>query len=631
MLMVEDAPDDADLLLHALGGEYSIEHARVETVDALRRELAHCWDVLVTDYSLPSMTALDAIATSKSIAPDLPVIVVSGTIGEEAAVSALHAGADDFVVKGRFARLGPALERARRDAALRASRREAERERAIADAKYRSIIETTKEALWLLDENDRISFINGRMAALTEYRSSELVGRYIFDLVRDDQRLAFEEVLRSNALLRSDQRELALKRADGSDLWLLVDVTPFRTPEGKRETLVMAMDITGRRALEAQLRQSQKMEAVGNLAGGIAHDFNNLLSVILSYSEFVLEELGPGDSLRADIEEIKRAGERAAELTRQLLAYSRGQLLEPRNIDLHEVVAGLERLLQRIVGEDRALDILSPGQLTVVRADPSSMEQVIVNLVVNARDAMPNGGKITIGVTSVELDAGDAASQPDVAPGRYVRLAVTDDGVGLDDATRARVFEPFFTTKERGKGTGLGLATVFGIVKQSGGHISVRSGIGQGTTMEVYLPGVTAPAEALDIPKAARVELRGSETVLLVEDEDQVRVMLRTALRRYGYNVLDASNGAEALALSERFNARIDLLIADMVMPLVSGRELADRLRRMRSDLRVLYLSGYTDSSTVHHESLDVGTAFIQKPVIPETVAAKVRSLLDGR
>jgi signal transduction histidine kinase len=383
------------------------------------------------------------------------------------------------------------------------------------------------------------------------------------------------------------------------------------------------------RKSEEQLRQAQKMEAVGRLAGGVAHDFNNVLSVIMSYCEFLLGDLKPGDPMRADVEEIHKAGARAAGLTRQLLLFSRQQVVVPKVIDLHEVLTGMDKMLQRILGEDVELASLPPKAPGRVKADPSHIEQVVLNLVVNARDAMPTGGKLTLETANVVLDEDYARSHLLAKAGPHVVLAVSDTGIGMDRETQARIFEPFFTTKEVGKGTGLGLSTVFGIVQQSGGHIGVYSEPGRGTTFRVYLPRVDA---ALDVtmPPAEPATLRGTETILLVEDEEQVRTIVLSILRRQGYRVVVAQNGGEALLLSEQHPEAIDLLLTDVVMPQMSGPELARRLVLARPGMKVLCMSGYTDDSVVRHGVLESGVAFIQKPVTPGSLAKKVREVLDA-
>jgi PAS domain S-box-containing protein len=381
---------------------------------------------------------------------------------------------------------------------------------------------------------------------------------------------------------------------------------------------------------EEQLRQAQKLEAIGMLAGGIAHDFNNLLTVIGGYSDLTLVQLREEDPLRSNINEVKKAAERAAGLTRQLLAFSRKQVLQPKVLDLNAVVSELEKLLRRLIGEDIGFRTVLESTLGSVKADPGQIEQIIMNLAVNARDAMPRGGKLTIETKNVDLDEYYAKKHIAVIPGPYVMLAVSDTGTGMDQQTQARIFDPFFTTKETGKGTGLGLSTVYGIVKQSGGNIWVYSEVGRGTTFKVYLPRVDEGAEEYKRSAETQVDFRGPETVLVAEDEEMVRKLACKVLEMSGYRVLEAANGGAALLICERHNEPIHLLITDVIMPEMSGRELADRLAQLRPEMKVLYMSGYTDNAIVHHGVLNEGASFIQKPFATHALARKVREVLDA-
>jgi two-component system, cell cycle sensor histidine kinase and response regulator CckA len=391
----------------------------------------------------------------------------------------------------------------------------------------------------------------------------------------------------------------------------------------------LSFRVRERERAEERLRQSQKMEAIGNLAGGIAHDFNNLLSVILGYTDLVMQALPPDDANVADLQEVRHAGERARELVQQLLAFSRRQMLEPRLLDLNSILRGMEKMLRRLLGEGVELSLLTFSRLAKIKADPGQLEQVLMNLAVNARDAMPSGGKLTLETSNVLLDDSYAIEHPELLPGHYVMLAVTDSGIGMDAETRSRVFEPFFTTKPQGKGTGLGLATVFGIVRQSGGHVLVYSEPGRGTVFKVYLPQDEGSIEQPTLVGSPVTDLHGSETVLLVEDDDQVRALVRLVLGRNGYNVLEAQNAGEAFLICEEYPAAIQLLLTDVVMPRMTGRQLADRVQPQRPHMKVLFMSGYTDDSVVHHGVLEADIAFLQKPVTPDGLLRKVREVLD--
>jgi PAS domain S-box-containing protein len=501
-----------------------------------------------------------------------------------------------------------------------------------------AIVESSEDAIVSVRPDGVITTWNAGAAKLYQYSAAEMTGRSVFLLVPsavlDQERRLLERVARGEVL---GQYETTRSRKDGTVVEVAITVSPVRDGRGNVIGLSkIARDLTRQRQTEAALRQSeeqfrqaQKMEAVGRLAGGVAHDFNNLLSVILSYSNMAMEDLKPGDPLRRDIGEISKASERASELTRQLLAFSRQQVIQPRVIDLGEVVTAMDRLLHRLLGEDIELTLRPARDLGRVLADPGQIEQVVMNLAVNARDAMPDGGKLTIEMSNVELDAAYVGAHFGASAGSYVMLAVSDTGGGMDAATRARVFEPFFTTKPVGKGTGLGLATVFGIVQQSGGHVGVYSEPGEGSTFKVYLPRTDRSIEPRTRETSAVV--RGSETILLVEDEEQVRTVTCAILRRHGYRVLEAANGGEAFLVSQDFADEIHLLLTDVVMPRVSGRKLAEQLSPQRPRMRVLFASGYTDDAVVRHGVLEEGVAFIQKPFKPNALLRKVREVLDAR
>jgi CheY-like chemotaxis protein len=372
------------------------------------------------------------------------------------------------------------------------------------------------------------------------------------------------------------------------------------------------------------------MEAVGRLASGVAHDFNNLLTIIIGYSDLLFERVSARDGMRPPVEEIKKAAERAASLTRQLLAFSRKQVLQPRILDLKSLLTNVDEMLRRMIGEDIELVTHLPSGLGRVNADPGQIEQVIMNLALNARDTMPQGGQLTLEAADVELDSSYASSHESVLPGHYVMIAVSDTGIGMDAETQARIFQPFFTTKEQGKGTGLGLATTYGIVKQSEGHIGVYSEPGKGTTFKVYLPRIDQAVEVI-APTQVPVDEppRGCETILLVEDEEAVRSLARGLLESSGYEVLEANGAHEALQVGKRHKERIHLLLTDVVMPQMSGRELAEHLAPLHPETKVLYMSGYADNAVVHHGLLDPSAFFLQKPFTADALARKLREVLD--
>jgi PAS domain S-box-containing protein len=512
-----------------------------------------------------------------------------------------------------------------------------EREERRSAERFRSLVQHSSDVITVLEPDLTVTYASPSVKAVFGYEPEHLAGKNVLSFLGADERGRGEEFF--SALARRSGAtatvEWRLPHADGT--WLSVETVAANLLEDPnvRGLVLNSRNVTERkraeealRESEEQLRQAQKMEAVGRLAGGVAHDFNNLLAVINGYSDLLLRRWPDADEAgRRKLEEIRKAGDRAKNLTRQLLAFSRKQVLQPVVLDLNAVVNDMEKMLRRLISEDIEVRTLLAPRLGRVKADPGQVEQVLMNLAVNARDAMPQGGRLTIETRDVRLDENYARAHKSVAPGPYVMLAVTDTGEGMDSATQARIFEPFFTTKGDGKGTGLGLSTVYGIVRQSGGSVWVYSELGRGTTFKIYLPRVDAVAE----PRAARTppELRrGSETVLLVEDEAGVRELTKEILEENGYRVVAASDGREALKLSEASAEPIQLLLTDVVMPHMGGRELADRLSKAQPQMRVLFMSGYTDDAILHHGVLDRGTALIEKPFTTEALTDKIRETL---
>jgi PAS domain S-box-containing protein len=514
------------------------------------------------------------------------------------------------------------------------ARHDAEEMRALLAA----IVESSNDAIVSQRLDGTITSWNGAAEKLFGYSAEQAVGKPV-DLVVAPDRLVEERALLSSVAsgARVDRHETLARRHDGTDVAVAISVAPILDASGNVIGASKSVrDLTEQRKVNAalrrtgdQLRQAQKMEAIGRLAGGIAHDFNNILSVILSYSAIGLADLSPTDAMTEGLGEIQKAALRAADLTRQLLLFSRQQVVAPKLLDLNHLLAGMDKLLKRILGEDVELVSLPGPDLGRIFVDPGSVEQVIMNLVVNARDAMPMGGQLTLETRNVELDGDYPPEHLGAAPGPHVMLAVSDTGVGMDLATQSRIFEPFFTTKEVGKGTGLGLATVLGIAEQAGGSVSVYSEPGRGSTFKVYFPRVEAEAGA-SAPTAERPSLRGSETVLLVEDQEQVRAVAYGILGRMGYHVVVAASAREALLLCEKHRGTIHLLLTDVVMPEMSGAELAKRVAPIRPEMKVLFMSGYTDDSIVRHGVLESEMAFLSKPFTPESLARKVREVINS-
>ncbi len=647
ILIVDDERHNRQLLEVMLAPEGFLLDTACSGEEALGLVAKQPPDLILLDIMMPGMDGYEVARRVKAnpLTRSIPVVMVTAIDDRKAMLLGLSAGAEDFLTKPvdraelsmrvrnllRLKTLGDSQERYSKMLETEVGRRTVDLVES--ERLYRSTFDGAPVGIVHVGLDGRWLRVNQRLCDLLCYSAEQLQSvsgkRVVLSEQVAGEADAFQR-LAAGTLDRYRIDEKQYKRSDGTWVWARVNVSVHRDSEGKAAHFIKVIeDITERRALEAQMRQASKMDAVGQLASGIAHDFNNLLSVILSYSHLLAADLKESDPMRADLNEIQGAGLRAVALTRQLLAFSRQQVLQPQIVNLTEIVGGLENMLRRLIGEDVELTVTGSVGVSKIMVDPGQMEQVIVNLAVNARDAMPRGGKLTLETASVTLDAAYAAEHVGVRPGSHVMLAVSDTGTGMDKATQARMFEPFFTTKEVGKGTGLGLATVFGIVRQSDGTIGVYSELGKGTVFRLYFPtavGAVA-ARSLTRPSESR-SLRGAETILVVEDDERVRLLACTILRKLGYHVLDAQSGGDAFLLCEQHTATIHLLLTDVVMPRMSGRELAERLLVVRPTMKVLYMSGYTNDSVVRHGILDSTIAFIQKPITPDTLGRKVREAL---
>lgn len=504
------------------------------------------------------------------------------------------------------------------------------------EERYRELVENARDIIYTHDLDGNYTSINQAGEQITGYTQAEtLKMNFIQTVAPEYLDKAYQMIAKKVSGERATAYELEIIAKDGRRVTVEVNTKLVFHDDVPVSVQGIARDITERKLLEAQLRQSQKLEAVGQLAGGIAHDFNNMLTAITGYSSLGLRKLQPDDPLRHTFEEINKAGARAAALTRQLLAFSRKQILQPKVLNLNTVVSDLEKMLRWLIGENIDLRTILEPKLGMVKADPGQIEQVIMNLVLNSRDAMQHGGVLTIETFNIHIDTEIVTHHIPVQPNSYVMLIVSDTGTGMSEETKRHIFEPFFTTKELGQGTGLGLATVYGIVKQSGGYIWVYSEPGFGTTFKIYLPLVGEKVVTEKSHEYKRVFepvslFKGTETILLAEDEEIVRNLVREELISHGYNVISAENGEKALLMGEQYEGKIDLLMTDVIMPELSGRELAQEILRRRPETKALFMSGYTDNSIVHHGILDSDIAFIQKPFTTNSLIRKVREVLDN-
>ena len=643
VLHLEDNPRDAEMIRHKLDVEgMSCDILLVDSKDGYEAALTReSFDLILSDYNLPGYDGIAALTKAQGTQPDAPVILISGTVGEDDAVRCLHVGATDYLLKDRLDRLVPAVQRALQEAETRRTRKQTERALLQREQTLRDNGERTRFALaaarmgvWEIDyQSDRLTW-SDTMAPLFGLTPDDApkTTEGFFQLIHPDDRRAVEtSVARATASDRDHVVEFRAIWPDGSAHWVHGRAQALYDADGKPLRLLgIAMDIDERKSLEDQLRQAPKLEDLGKLAGGVEPVFNNQLTVILGFTELLMTNLLPDDPGQADLLEIKKAGARAAGLTRQLLAFSRKQILQPKVLDVNALIGSMEPMLRQLIVAHVDLTVSLAAQAPLIEMDPTQLEQILVNLAVNAADAMPRGGKLTIKTTNVMLDEHYQQRILPVTPGDYVMLAVSDTGVGMDEATSRHIFEPFFTTKDIGKGTGLGLATVYGIVKQSGGDIWVSSEPGRGTTFTIYLPQAAAGgASSIERSSEAGDALGGSETVLLVEDDEAVRLLARLTLERVGYRVLQAANPKEAARVAGEFAGPIHLLLSDVIMPESDGPPLMDQLVGARPAVRVLYMSGYAGEA-VRHVLLVEDTPFLQKPFTPHALAQKVRAVLDA-
>jgi two-component system, cell cycle sensor histidine kinase and response regulator CckA len=499
------------------------------------------------------------------------------------------------------------------------------------EERYRDLVENAHDIIYTQDLSGNYTSMNAAVEPITGYTRDEALTMNLAHLIAPDHLERARQAIIGKLVGESvTAHDLEMIAKDGRRIAMEVNIAVILQGGVPVGVQGIARDVTARKKLEARLRQAQRMEAIGLLAGGIAHDFNNLCTIINANSDLGMRRLEADDPLRSNLDEIRRAGERAATLTRQLLAFSRRQILRPRIVDLNSVVAEIGTMLRRLIGEDVELRTILRPDLGLTKADPGQIEQVLMNLATNARDAMPDGGTLTVVTDNVFLPDEFVEQRFAVSPGPYVKVTVSDTGAGMDEKTAAHIFEPFFTTKEPGKGTGLGLATVYGIVKQSGGYILVDSAVGLGASFQVFLPRLDRSAEEHKWLATLDESAQGTETILLVEDEDAVRRLAREVLEACGYHVLEARDSGSASRLGERYEEAIHLLLTNVVMPGMSGRELAEGLTRRRPEMKVLYMSGYIDDLTIHRRVLDEGTEIIHKPFEPDVLARKVRAVLDG-
>ena len=655
VLLIEDDADDVFLCREAIGqSDLACELAVTGT---LRQAVLHLdaepADVILVDLSLPDAEQLQAVTTLAQRYPGLPIVVLTGLHDEETAAQALHAGAEDYLVKGagggqtigravRYAierKRGEADRRAKEDAD--AARQRAEQTARQLEFNYRQLFDTSPYPMYVID-TATLNLLDANDAASRYYGHSrqDLLAMRLTALSPAEDAPALTEAIAAAAPV---DRWGPLRQVKHDGMVVAVNITSHALSfNGHDARCAVIEDITEREQLDRRLRQSQRLESLGQLAGGVAHDFNNLLSIIIGYATMCagdIEDVGGGDPrwqpLRDDLQQIVQAGDRATNLTRQLLSFARAEVTQAQIIDLNTVTSGVEQLLRRAIGEDIDLRLNLAPESWPIKADPGQTEQVLLNLTVNARDAMPTGGELTVDLDAIVVDDRYAAYHPGMHSGRHMRLRVTDTGVGMSQATIDRAFEPFFTTKPKGQGTGLGLATIYGIITQAGGSAQITSDPGHGTTFTATFP-VTDDAEPSDSTQPVggaqpQPTVRQGETILLAEDEDSLRLLTQRILTRHGFTVLAATNGVDAIRLADAHQGDIDLLLTDVIMPQMNGHDLANHLQKARPGIAVIYVSGYAEPMLAERSTLPAGVTLLSKPVSESEVIAAIRRALDTR
>ena len=592
------------------------------------------FDVVLSDYRMPEWTGMEALAFLQQQGYDLPFLLVTGTLGDESAVDCIKKGVTDYILKDRIARLPEAVRGALREKTLREERARVTAGLRASEERFRSVAETATDAIFIMDEQRLILYANSAASRIFGWPVQELLGKELTLLMPESFRERHRQGLRR--YLETGVRRLHWEciefpglHRDGHEIPLEISYGEFRQ-NGRHLFTGIVRDIRERRTLERQLRQAQKFEAIGQLVGGIAHDFNNVIGAILGWAEMGMEETLVGTRPHSYFEKTRAQADRAAALIRQLLAFARRQVLEPRNLSLNQSVGEVMAMLETLLGKNIEVKSVLASDLAVIRADPTQIEQTLLNLCINARDAMPNGGRLVIETENVEIDEHYCRLHPYARPGRYVRLNVSDTGTGMDAATLDHIFEPFFTTKEPGRGTGLGLATTFGIVKQHCGFLHVYSEVGHGTVFRIYFPAVEAETDQPRKPTEETLH-GGAETILIAEDHEGVRESACSALERLGYRVLAVPDGAAALDLFRRQPNRIDLALLDVVMPHLNGPEAYALMEVLRPALPVIFTSGYTAETQTFDEVIRRGLPVLAKPYSSSQLARKVRDTLDRR